>query len=301
MDKLDDDPAFQEYNDKILNTIDSLTANGKSKNTLRSVQYSLRILNREADLMNPEAVKLAIGKLNVSNQTKQKHINNYGYFCKANNIEWERPVYKWDAKTPIVPSKHNVEAIISAATLKTATIFTIMAETALEGAELHNVKRKDIDTEQGIISVSGNKGHRGGSYKLRQKTAEMLRTYLTRYTSEQPFPRSQIMGESWRNARARAAQRLNKPELLNIPLKSLRNYSAAQLYYAIQDPWRVMLHLRHKKLDTTQHYIQGMTVLGDPEYQTVTAATLQEYLDLLDKGYTYISDYENLKVLRKRK
>ena len=54
--KLDDDPALREYNYKILNTIEILTASGKSKNTLRSVQYSLRQLNRETDLMNPEAV-----------------------------------------------------------------------------------------------------------------------------------------------------------------------------------------------------------------------------------------------------
>jgi len=129
--------------------------------------------------------------------------------------------------------------------MKTATIFTILAETGLEGAELHNIKRQDIDTEQGIITASGNKGHRGRSFKLKPKTAAMLRAYLQKYTNTQPFPRPQIMAEAWRDARKRASKKLNKPELNQILLKSLRNFSAAQLYFATLDPWRVMLHLGH--------------------------------------------------------
>jgi hypothetical protein len=39
----------------------------------------------------------------------------------------------------------------------------------------------------------------------------------------------------------------------------------------------------------------------DENYIVKTAATLNEYTDLLEAGFTYISDYENVKVLRKRK
>jgi integrase len=206
---LDDGPtdlALQEYQDKIINTLEDLTANGLSENTIKSATYTLKRLNRETDLMNPEAVKLHIGKLAVSNQTKQKLINNYEYFCKTNQIQWIKPIYHWDTKIPIIPLKQNVETIISASTMKTATIFTVLAETGIEGAELHNIKWQDIDTEQGIITASGNKGHRGRSFKLKQKTAEMLRTYLQKYTNEQPFPRPQIMAEAWRDARKRAGK-----------------------------------------------------------------------------------------------
>jgi integrase len=163
------------------------------------------------------------------------------------------------------------------------------------------VKRKDIDTEQGIISAAGNKGHRGRSFKLKTKTAEMLRTYLQKYSDEQPFPNSKAMGEAWREARGKAAKKLGKPELKNILLKSLRNYSAAQLYYATNDPWRVMLHLGHKKLDTTQHYISGMQLQGDPEYTCKTATNAKEAIELLEAGYQYIQDIDGLKIYRKRK
>ena len=71
---LDDGPtdiALQEYQDKIINTLEEMTANGLAENTIKSATYTLKRLNRETDLMNPEAVKLHIGKLAVSNQTKQ--------------------------------------------------------------------------------------------------------------------------------------------------------------------------------------------------------------------------------------
>jgi integrase len=302
---LDDGPtdlALQEYQDKIINTLEEMTANGLSENTIRQATYTLKRLNRESDLMNPDAVKLYIGKLAVSNQTKQKLINNYEYFCKTNQIQWIKPIYHWDTKIPIIPLKQNVETIISASTMKTATIFTILAETGLEGAELHNIRRQDIDTEQGIITASGNKGHRGRSFKLKQKTTEMLRTYLQKYTNEQPFPRPQIMAEAWRDARKRASKKLNKPELNQILLKSLRNFSAAQLYLATLDPWRVMLHLGHKKLDTTQHYISGMKLQnGEEEYTCKTAKTIEEATALIEAGFQYVTEMEGVKIFKKRK
>jgi integrase len=278
-----------------------MQANGLSINTVKNAAFALQRLNREIDIMNPDMVKLHIGNLKISNSSKQKLINNYSYFCKTNKIQWEKPTYHWDTKVPIIPLKQNVETIISAATFKTATIFTILAETGLEGAELSNINRRDIDTEQGIITAAGNKGHRGRSFKLKTKTAEMLRTYLQKYTSQHPFPNSKAMGEAWREARTRAATKLGKQELKQIMLKSLRNYSAAQLYYATQDPWRVMLHLGHKKLDTTQHYISGMQIQGEAEYTCKTAATIKEATDLIEAGFQYVTEMDGVKLFKKRK
>jgi hypothetical protein len=50
---LDDGPtdlALQEYQNKIINTLEEMTANGLSQNTLRSATYTLKRLNRESRL-----------------------------------------------------------------------------------------------------------------------------------------------------------------------------------------------------------------------------------------------------------
>jgi hypothetical protein len=46
---LDDGPtdlALQEYQDKIINTLEEMTANGVSANTLRSANYTLDVTSR---------------------------------------------------------------------------------------------------------------------------------------------------------------------------------------------------------------------------------------------------------------
>ena len=115
------------------------------------------------------------------------------------------------------------------------------------------------------------------------------------------FPKSEVMGQVWRDTRERTAEKLCKHELLKIPLKNLRNYSGAKLYYKTQDPIAVMRHLRHKKLETTMHYIRGITIGGEEEYTCKTAQTIQEATELIENGFQYVTDIERVKLFRKRK
>ena len=65
--KLDDDPAFSEYNQKIENTLIKMLSEGKHQSTRRNVSNTLRNFNRHVDLMEPEAVKLYIAQLKKEN------------------------------------------------------------------------------------------------------------------------------------------------------------------------------------------------------------------------------------------
>jgi integrase len=305
---LDDGPAFQDYNTKIIKTLDELLANGKKMSTRRSAFYCLRQMNREVDLMNPEAVKKWIGAKQSSDPTKQKLANAYEYFTQSNGLEWEKPVYKYDSKVPITPNKEQAEAIISSSpSLNMATIFRILLESGFEGQELRNCTEKDVDTEQGVITVAGNKGHRGRKYKFKSSTAEMLRVYMHKHRQEHPFPRPQVMGEAWRLARERAAEKLSRPDLKKIPLKGLRNLSGILLWEKCRDPWIVMLHMGHKKLDTTQHYLSAMTPQQiESEWiskavQLGTPDTIKEIMGLLDAGFRKETEADGYQIFRKPK
>ena len=222
--------------------------NGKAENTIRSVSTSLRKLNANTDLHNPEEVKLYIANLKLRNNTKQRLVASYNYFCQTNQIQWNRPkYYKWDRITPIIPTTENIYKIISGATKKYATIFTILAETGLEAHELATMQRKDIDATQGIITARGCKGHNSRPFKLKQQTAEMLRKYLAEFTSENPFPSSHSMGEIWIRTRTKLAEMLNQPELKNIPMRNLRHYFATTKYDQTKDILLIKQLLGHKK------------------------------------------------------
>ncbi len=313
---LDDGPAYADYNERILKTLEKMLGNGKAKSTRRQTANTLRLLNRQVDLMNPEAVKSFIGNLKKKNKqdaseaTKQKIANNYNYFVENNGLQWEKPFYKYDSKVPITPTKEQTEAIISSApTMHSATIFRILLESGFEGEELHGTTDKDIDTEQGIISVAGHKQHNGRSYKFKASTAEMLRLYMSNCKDKtHPFPRPQIMGESWRTAREKASNKLSRPDLNKIPLKGLRNLSGILVWQKCRDPWIVMTHMGHKKLETTQHYLRAMTVqqLTETEYiskavQLGTPTTIKEIMELIDAGFRKETEADGYQIFRKPK
>jgi len=129
----------------------------------------------------------------------------------------------------------------------------------------------------------------------------MLRIYLHKHSEKYPFPKSNIMGQVWRDTRKRTANKLCKPELYKIQLRNLRNYSGAKLYYKLQDPIAVMRHLRHKKLETTMHYIRGITIGGEEEYTCKTAKTIQEASQLIEVGFQYVTEIDGIKLFKKRK
>jgi len=302
---LDYDPKQTEL---IVNTLLALKNNGKAENTVKSVDKNLTRLARHADLKNPEDVKTYIANAKkengepLSNSSKSKLVFCYDCLAKANGLTWTAPTYKWEPKTPIIPSKENVTKIISASTRRYATIFTILAETGLEGEELHGITRQDIDTERDIISVRGHKGHDSGTYKLKAATAEMLRDYMARNPQSQPFPKPKIMGQQWLKTRNRLADDTKQPDLKKIPMKSLRNYSGAQFYYRLPDPIAVMRHLRHKKLETTMHYLRAITLTnGDEDYVCKVAKTIEEAKQLIENGFQYVTEIDGTKLFKKRR
>jgi hypothetical protein len=63
----------------------------------------------------------------------------------------------------------------------------------------------------------------------------------------------------------------------------------------------VMMHLRHKKLETTMHYIRGVTLGGEEEYTVKTATNIKEATELLEAGLMYIQEIGGVRLYRKRK
>jgi len=274
---------------------------GLAETTLLSISYSLKQLAESVNLNNPEEVKMYVAKLKVSKATKTKLLNNYNYYCMTNEIEWTRPHYKWERKIPIIPTTANIDKIISASTPKYATIFTILKETGLEGHELATITRQHIDSEQGIISAQGCKGHNSRAIKLKAKTAGMLRDYLAKYTGDRPFPRSKAMSDIWRRTRNKLAETLQEPNLRIIPMRNLSHYYATMLYAKTRDILLVKQRLGHKKIETTMFYTQLLAFNDEEEYTCKTANNVKEATELIENGFQYVTEMDGLRLFRKRK
>ena len=78
---LDDEPAYAEYNNRIIKTLQQMASDGRKKATLKSAIWTLRQINKHTDLMNPEAVKKYISELKNKNNEQpqtQKNTNTSG-------------------------------------------------------------------------------------------------------------------------------------------------------------------------------------------------------------------------------
>jgi len=296
----------------IINTLIKLKNKGLGDKIVTSYGYDLKRIARECNLNNPEQVKTFIAnaqtlktKKPLGNATKNKYATAYDHYCKINGLQWEKPYYRVEENTPLIPTQPDVQAIIDHATKRYAVIFTIESEIGCNPEELHKVSQKDINSEQGTISIKGCKGHASGNYKLKQHTAEMLREYLYKHTEEYPFPNGHAQSQIWLQTRRRAYEKLHKSELLKIELRNLRNYSGERFYKSlpIRDPIAVMRHLRHKKLETTMHYIRAIVLDFDEDEQYIsrTSTTIEEDKKLIENGFQYVTERDGTKLYRKRK
>jgi len=234
-------------------------------------------------------------------------LDTYAIFCTANQIPYDKPKIRAENPKQIIPTTEQVTKIISASSSKYSTIFTIMAETAAEGEELRQTPREQIDLDQGIISLTGTKGHNNGIFRLKTKTADLLRKYLAKTTSQTkyPFSKPKALGETWRRARTEAANKFSEPELAKIPLKNLRNYAGAIFYKTTgrKDPIATMRYMRHKRIDTTLHYLQTINLDEPEEYITVaiqlgTPETQKRIIEYSNAGYTKLTEADGYQYFR---
>ena len=290
------------YQEQIDKTIEKARIEGKRPNTINNFYHKLRQLTKICDLMNPDDVKRTIGYSKLSNSSKCTFALAYEWFTKTNGLTWEKPKYKWHLGIPIIPTTtENINKIISASTIRYATIFTILAETGLEGQELATMTQNDIDAEHGIITAQGCKGHNSRQFKLKPATAEMLRNYLATFKDNKPFPSPKSMGEMWMRTRNQLAKKLNQPNLKQIPLRNLRHHFATYKYEQTKDILLVKQLLGHKKLETTMFYTQLITYDNADDYTCKTATNIKEAQDLIEHGFEYITEIDGTKLFRKRK
>jgi len=289
-----------------MKTLIKLKGDGNLKDeTIKRIGTRLTKMSQHTDLNNPELVRLHIAEMKTDNSTKNKYASTYNHYCKVNQIKWQKPYYKTVTKTPLIPTTQDVQAIINNSSEDYVTIFTIESEIGCSPEELYQTTQKDINKETGEISITGVKGHASKNYKLKPQTKELLIRYLAKHQKEHPFPKAHTQSQMWYQYRQKTAEKLHKPQLLNIALRNLRNYSGERFYknLPIRDPIALMQHFRHKKLETTMHYIKAIILdyEEDEQYISRTSTTIKEDQKLIDNGFQYVTERDGTKLYRKRK
>jgi integrase len=100
--------------------------------------------------------------------------------------------------------------------------------------------------------------------------------------------------------RAKVAAKLKNERINKITFHTLRHWKATMEYAKTKDILHVMKMLGHRNIQNTLLYTQLISFESD-EFHSATAATVQEAQKLVEVGFEYVCQKDNLIFLRKRK
>lgn len=100
------------------------------------------------------------------------------------------------------------------------------------------------------------------------------------------------------------AKKLGNPRLLEIGFHSFRHWKATTLYHETKDIVLVSQFLGHRNIETTMLYIQLENALfknQDDGFMVKATSDQKEIAELLEVGFEYVCQKDNLLYFRKGK
>ena len=193
--------------------------------------------------------------------------------------------------------------IIARSGRKYSLVFSILRDTGLRPIELHRLTLKNIDLDKGVIYPETAKSGNARALKLKKPTLAMLKGYVTEQDfdiNDRMFPTTTVITHVFMRIRNRLAKRLHEPQLKKYRLYDLRHFFATMLYHRTKDILYVKEQLGHRRLESTLIYTH-LIDFKDEDYIVRVAKTVKEACQLLESGFEYVTDMDNLKLFRKRK
>jgi integrase len=96
------------------------------------------------------------------------------------------------------------------------------------------------------------------------------------------------------------ADKLQNPNILLIHFHTFRYLRGRKEYRKHKDAYEAKYLLGHKSILSTQRYTEGEEFEGD-EYYSAEAKTKEEAKQLIEGGYSYVTDVDGAKLFKKPK
>jgi len=289
-----------EVKGKVLELLWHLKTEGYSDITIKGYRERLTALSKIANLLKPESVKEAIARQNWSEGTKLIRVSTYNTFASFHGLTWKPPKYKVTHTLPFIPLESEIDNLIAGCGKKTATLLQLLKETGMRVGEALKLRWIDFDIERNIVAITAEKHGKSRQLKISAKLAAMLNAMPKR--SELIF--NDVFDTTARGnfdrQRRRIATKLANPRLLHIHFHTFRHWKATMEYAKTKDILHVMQLLGHRKIESTLTYTQLINFETD-EYHSATAKTIEEAQKLIEAGFEYVCDFNDIKLFRKRK
>lgn len=299
----------QEIEVKMVQFAIALKNKGRTAETIRTYVTALYTLsNKGADLLNPTDVEEAIAKQDTwSLRAKRNYVDWYSRFAKFLHIDWEKPNYKAPDAIPFIPLECEIDQLISGTPRKTSIALQIAKTTAARKGEIARLKWTDVDTQANRIAINEpEKGSNCGIYPVSKDL--ITRILALPKSGERIFGQGAYVSDSLENmlisARKRLASSFCNPRLLRIHFHTLRHWAITEYAHRAKDPFLVQQFSRHKDMKCVMKYVHYEKIIyqaSENDGWTVRSAkTAEEGMELLKVGFDYVTDFDGIKLFRKR-
>jgi len=296
--------ATANIQEKILEYAWHLKKEGRSEETISSRVRRLKALSKYCNLLDPESAKEALAKLSWRRNSKASAVIALKDFYKFLGINWKPPSYRMEKPIPFIPLEREIDDLIACCSRRIATLLQVLKETGARTGEVAKLKWIDFDAERRTLRINcPGKNSEPRIFHISEKLAGML-DGLTRKGEYIFNPNPKVLRDAFEKQRRRAAFKLNNPRLLKITFHSIRHWKGTMEYHKTKDPWHVKKVLGHKRLQSTEVYInieQALFQTQNEEFHVRVAQTVEEIKELLEAGFDYVCEKDGLMFFRKRK
>lgn len=280
---------------------------GLAESTIRKFSQIVWRLAKHSNIADPESVKEALAYWKLAQNTKVLYCDAYEKFLEYMNLTWNRPSYKAQETTPdFLPTEQELDAIVAGSGKKVATLTLLMKETGMRLGECLSLTWMNVDFERRAITLPrAEKGSLPRSFSA-------LSVMLMSMIGKLPKANDKIFGamttnsaiQGLINARKKISYKLGNPRIAKIHYHLIRHWYGTTEYHKKPDPDYIRRLLGHKRLSSTEIYINMEKLVfgeGSKDYVAKVCSTIEELQGLLQVGFEYVTDFQGQKVLRKRK
>lgn len=171
----------------------------------------------------------------------------------------------------------------------------------MRSEEAWQIEWTDIDFLSKKVRITAEKRSNPRVLRVSDKLLAMLNNLPKK--SNRVFGSYQIRGfaRSFQRQRKRIAGKLQNPRLMQISFHTFRHWKATTEYHKTTDLLYVVQLLGHRSIRNTLVYTQLVEFQGGEEYVSKVATTVEETQKLVEAGFEYVCDLDDVKIFRKRK
>jgi len=279
---------------------------GYAESTIKGRVKVLRVMaKRGADFSDPETIKSVIAKQDHwSPARKEAAVLAYSTLLNMTGGKWDPPFYKRVEKVPFIPLEQELDQLIAGCSRKISPFLQLMKETAIRAGEAFNLPWTDIDFGSGTVRVTPEKGSKARIFKISNKLINMLACLPRDKKNIFGYGALNNLRRTFERQRRSLAHKLGNPRLEQITFHTFRHWKATMLYHKTKDVLHVMNFLGHRSIKNTLIYIQLEEALfnrENEEFICKTAKNVDEAKAIIELGFDYVCEMEDIKLFRKRK